>query len=237
MGENEQGGMLRVVVVLGLIAILSFAVIASVVALKGESTKSMTSTTQEATKVANRKDIDFMLTGTNGKLDKMVSHPNKLISSGFFENVASGNDAKNDTSWTVKPYKPGNISSGIHAELYLNGTEIPFIKPTVKGDYIEMGVDYEVTNAAPVTYTQAQSLNLDSQAAVNVPALRIGIRSDEYGWTKSADVTLTGDMKGTLTVRSPKPTTGNVFELYVYVWNTNFDSLKITNLWVTNATH
>lgn len=39
MGENEQSGMLKTIIVVGLIAILSFAVIAGVVALKATSAK------------------------------------------------------------------------------------------------------------------------------------------------------------------------------------------------------
>lgn len=38
MGENEQGGMLRVVVVVGLVALIAAAVITIVLNLKGEMT-------------------------------------------------------------------------------------------------------------------------------------------------------------------------------------------------------
>jgi len=50
MGENEQGGMLRVVVVVGLVALIAAVVIFAVIKLKG----TMTSTTDSAsTGVAN----------------------------------------------------------------------------------------------------------------------------------------------------------------------------------------
>ena len=44
MGENEQGGMLRVVVVVGLVALIAAVVIFAVIKLKG----TMTSTTDSA---------------------------------------------------------------------------------------------------------------------------------------------------------------------------------------------
>lgn len=44
MGENEQGGMLRVVVVVGLVALIAAVVIFAVIKLKG----TMTSTTDKA---------------------------------------------------------------------------------------------------------------------------------------------------------------------------------------------
>lgn len=44
MGENEQGGMLRVVVVVGLVALIAAVVIYAVIKLKG----TMTSTTSGA---------------------------------------------------------------------------------------------------------------------------------------------------------------------------------------------
>lgn len=46
MGENEQGGMLRVVVVVGLVALIAAVVIFAVIKLKG----TMTSTTDSASK-------------------------------------------------------------------------------------------------------------------------------------------------------------------------------------------
>jgi len=45
MGENEQGGMLRVVVVVGLVALIAAVVIYAVIQLKG----TMTNTTSSAT--------------------------------------------------------------------------------------------------------------------------------------------------------------------------------------------
>lgn len=45
MGENEQGGMLRVVVVVGLVALISFVIIASVIGLKGKMSASQSTAT------------------------------------------------------------------------------------------------------------------------------------------------------------------------------------------------
>ncbi len=51
MGENEQGGMLRVVVVVGLVAIIAAVVIAAVLLLK----QNMSDTTKTATDNINAK--------------------------------------------------------------------------------------------------------------------------------------------------------------------------------------
>jgi len=52
MGEHEQGGMLRSVVVLGLIAIISFVIIAGVVALKVMTNDTSDDTVSNMAKVA-----------------------------------------------------------------------------------------------------------------------------------------------------------------------------------------
>jgi len=52
MGENEQSGMLRSVVVLGLIAIISFVIIAGVVALKVMTNDTSDDTVSNMAKVA-----------------------------------------------------------------------------------------------------------------------------------------------------------------------------------------
>ena len=46
MGENEQGGMLRVVVVVGLVALIAAVVIFAVIKLKGTMSTTTSSATQ-----------------------------------------------------------------------------------------------------------------------------------------------------------------------------------------------
>ena len=54
MGENEQGGMLRVVVVLGIIALIAAVVIGGVVASKANMNKHVNDTTSLVGKMANK---------------------------------------------------------------------------------------------------------------------------------------------------------------------------------------
>ena len=49
MGENEQGGMLRVVVVVGLVALIAAVVIFAVIKLKGTMSTTTSSATQNVT--------------------------------------------------------------------------------------------------------------------------------------------------------------------------------------------
>ena len=53
MGENEQGGMLRTVVVVGLVAIIAFVVIVSTVAIAKNSQSSQNDTVSKITDAAN----------------------------------------------------------------------------------------------------------------------------------------------------------------------------------------
>ena len=235
MGENEQGGMLRTVIIIGLIALIAAAVIGGVVAAKASMQGTQTTALQSISKANSQKDIDFTMTGTNGKLDKVVSHTD-LVNSGYFAHVLSGNDKNNDTSFKFPAYGEGTWS-GMQAELYLNGQKINYILQDSNSDYLELSIDYTIKNAKSLTYDQASALNLDSRDVDGFSGLKIGLRSDSFGWKQNKILNLNGDMSGTLTLQAPKSTEGNTYEAYVTLANTNFDSVKLTNLRISNATH
>lgn len=235
MGENEQGGMLRTVAVIGIIAMVALIVIVAVVGLKGNMTTNQTNALQTVSKGVTQKDIDFTMTGTNGKLDRVVSHTD-LINNGYFANVLSGNDKYNDTSFKFPAYGEGTWS-GMQAELYLNGQKINYIFQSSNSDYLELSIDYTIKNAKSLTYAQASALNLDSRRSDGVSGLEIGLRSDSFGWKQNKILNLNGDTSGTLTLQAPKSTTGTTYEAYVILANTNFDSVKLSNLRISNASH
>ena len=236
MGENEQGGMLRTVVILGLVALIAAAIIGGVVAVKASMLDHQTTALQSISKANSQKDIDFTLTGTNGKLDKVVSH-SEFVSKGYFANVVSGNEKNNDTSFSFPPWSEGNTISGIGAELYLDGQKVDYIFENSDSDYLELSLDYTVKNAKSLTYAEANALNLDSRRSDGFSGLRIGLRSDSYQWNQSKDQRLNGNMSGTLTMQAPKTKVGSTFEIYVNVGNTNYDSIELSNLRISNATH
>jgi len=235
MGENEQGGMLRTVVVIGIVAMVALIITLGVVGLKDNMTKNQTNALQTVSKGVTQKDIDFTMIGTNGKLDKVVSHTD-LVDAGYFANVLSGNDKDNDTSFKFPAFGEGTWS-GMQAELYLNGRKINYIFPDSNSDYLELSIDYTIKNAKSLTYDQASALNLDSRRSDGVSGLQIGLRSGSFGWKQNKILNLNGDMSGTLTLQAPKSTEGNTYEAYVILGNTNFDSVKLSNLRISNANH
>lgn len=235
MGENEQGGMLRTIVVIGLVALIAAVITLGVVSLKSNMISNQTNTLQTVSKGMTQKDIDFTMTGTNGKLDKVVSHTD-LVNSGYFTNVLSGNEKNNDTSFKFPAFGE-DTWSGIHAELYLNGEKINYIFADSDSDYLELSIDYTIKNAKSLTYDQANALNLDSRHKDGYSGLKIGLRSDSFGWQQNKILNLNGNMSGTLTVQAPKSTVGSTYEAYVVLANTNFDSVKLSNLRISNATH
>lgn len=58
MGENEQGGMLRTVVVLGVIAIIAAAVIGAMIALRGHMSEKSSNVAQQVNKAVHKDDVD-----------------------------------------------------------------------------------------------------------------------------------------------------------------------------------
>ena len=241
MGENEQGGMLRTVIIIGLIALIAAAVIGGVVAAKASMQGTQTTALQSISKANNQKDIDFTLTGTNGKLDKVVSHTD-LIKYGYFAHLRSGNEKNNDTGFNFPAYD-NTTDLGMLSELYFNNQEIKYLFGNSDSDYLELSIDYTIKNAKSLTYDQASALNLDSSRnkgngmTSNFSGLMIGLRSGTYIFKQNKVENLNGDMFGTLTLQVPKPTGEDVYEGYIILSNTNFDSVKLSNLRISNATH
>ena len=236
MGENEQGGMLRTVVVIGIIAMVALIITLGVVGLKNNMTINQTNALQTVSKGVTQKDIDFKLVGDNGQLTSLTSKTD-LVNNAYLTKVVSGNNTKADTNYLTRPYDATNTQTGIQMELYLNGSKISYIYANSRADYYELSMDYKVVDGQSVTFDQAKALNLDSQRAGDSSYLRIGLRSDEWGWSKSDQVKLDGTKEGTLTMTAPKSTTGATYEAYVLVSNTNFKHLELSNLRISNATH
>jgi len=235
MGENEQGGMLRTVVVIGIIAMVALIITLGVVGLKDNMTKNQTNALQTVSKGISNKTIDFMLKGDNGNLTSLTSNTD-LVGKGFFADVASGHQVNNQTSYDFPHYAAGT-TSGIQAELYLNNSKLPYILESGESDYIEVSIDYKVVNAKPLTFDEAKSLNIDTQRSDGLQGIRVGLRSDSNGWNDYKIKKLTGDMSGTIVVDAPKGPKGTTFEAYVMVGNTSYDSIELGNMQISNATH
>ena len=236
MGENEQGGMLRTVVVIGLIALIAAVIIGGVVAVKASMIDHQTTALQSISKANSQKDIDFKLIGDNGQLTSLTSKTD-LVNSAYLTKVVSGNNTKGDTNYLTRPFDATNTQAGIQMELYFEGSKIGYIYGNSSADYYELSIDYKVVGGQSVTFDQAKALNLDSQRAGDSSHLRIGLRSDEWGWSKYGDVKLDGTKEGTLTMTAPKSTTGATYEAYIVVSNTNFKHLELSNLRISNASH
>jgi len=235
MGENEQGGMLRTVVVIGIVAMVALIITLGVVGLKNNMTSNQTNALQTVSKGISNKTIDFTLKGDNGNLTSLTSNTD-LVSRGFFADVVSGHQANNQTSYDFPHYAAGT-TSGIQAELYLNNAKLPYILESGKSDYIEISIDYKVVNAKPLTFDEAKSLNIDTQRSDGLQGIRVGLRSDSNSWNDYKIKKLTGDMSGTIVADAPKGPKGTTFEAYVMVGNTSYDSIELGNVQISNATH
>lgn len=238
MGENEQGGMLRTVVILGIIALIAAVVIGGVVATKASMLRQQTTALQSISKANSQKDIDFKLIGDNGQLTALTSKTD-LVRNAYLANVVSGNNTKTETNYSIQPYYASKTDNqqGIRVELYLDLQKINYLFANSSADYYELSMDYKVIDGQSVTFDQAKALNLDSQRANDSSFLRIGLRSDDWGFSKFDDVKLDGTQEGTLTMTAPKSTTGSTYEAYVLVSNTNFKHLELSNLRISNASH
>lgn len=235
MGENEQGGMLRTVVVIGIVAMVALIVTLGVVGLKNNMMTNQTNALQTVSKGVTQKDIDFKLTGDNGQLTSITSKSD-LVTDAYLNNVVSGNNTKADTSYLTRPYEAAN-QVGIRMELNLDHQKINYLYANSSADYYELSMDYKVVDGQSVTFDQAKALNLDSQRAGDSSYLRIGLRSDEWVFSKYGELKLDGTKEGTLTTTVPKSGIGSTFETYVIVSNTNFKHLELSNLRISNATH
>lgn len=236
MGENEQGGMLRVVVVIGIIAIVAAVVIFAITGLKSNATNHRVNAVQSMTKALSEKNIDFHLTMKDGKIVKFVSKTD-LIGDMYFADTLSGGDRNREVSYLTRPWEPGVRYAGVRIEADLNRAVITGLKENSQSDYLEMSIDYKIKNGRTVTPAEALSLGSDTYAIGQPSEMRLGLRSSEYDFSKYATLTPHGDQEGTLTMTAPKSSFGETYEAYVFIWNVDFDSLQLDNLRISNATH
>jgi len=238
MGENEQGGMLRTVVVIGIVAMVALIVTLGVIGLKNNMQSTQTTALQAVSKGATQKDIDFKLTGDNGQLTSITSKTD-LVDNAYLANVVSGNNTKADTNYLIRPYEPlkTNTHQGIWLELNVDRSKINYLSENSPGDYYELSIDYKVVDGQSVTFDQAKALNLDSQKDGDVAYLGIGLRSGAGTFSRSDQLKLDGTKKGTLTTTISKSGASSVYEVYVLVSNTNFKHLELSNLRISNASH
>lgn len=236
MGENEQGGMLRVVVVIGIIAMVAAVVIFAITGLKSNATNHRVTAVQSMTKGLSEKDIDFHLTMKDGKIVKFVSKTD-LIGEMYFADTLSGGDRNREVSYLTRPWEPGVRNAGVRIEPRLNRSVITGLNESSPSDYLELSIDYKIKNGRTVTAKQAQSLGLDTYNEWQPSEIRLGLRSSEHDFSKYATLDPHGDKEGTLTMTAPKSSWGETYEAYVFIWNVDFDSLQLDNLRISNATH
>ena len=238
MGENEQGGMLRTVVVIGIIALIAVVVIGGVVATKASMLRHQTTALQSISKANSQKDIDFKLIGDNGQLTSLTSKTD-LVTDAYLANVVSGNNTKTETNYSMQPWEPQktNTHQGIWVQLYVDRSKINYLSENSPGDYYGLSIDYKVVDGQSVTFDQAKVLNLDSQMDTNDAYMEIGLRNRSGIFLRSDQLKLDGTKEGTLTTTISKSGTGSVYEVYVLVANTNFKHLELSNLRISNASH
>ena len=241
MGENEQGGMLRSVVVIGLVALIAAVVIGIVLGMNSNLKNNLKLSMQNVSKAQTNTTIDYDLEMHHGMFDSLEVSSD-VLSHGYLNATVSGNTDHNVTSnVTFTHYDSNNKALGILSEMYLDASKLPWIKFSDKSDYIEASVDYEIINPKPLTQVEAQAQGLDTyRGDLNHSGIFIDIRSNTYTWdvnTYHLVTTMTGIDKGTITVKSPKgdDLSDSAFEVAVAAMNMDFDSLKLTNLQISNA--
>lgn len=234
MGENEQGGMLRTVVVIGLIAIIAAVVIFAVIGLNGNMKSSLKTSVQNTDLAVYDRDLNMTIIGNNGKLTS-ITGDSDVITHANMDYIDGHELDKITTNYPTKVWNgPADAKLGILFEMYPNLNKVKYLSSGSNSDYLYITVDYTIKNAKGVSYAEAQSLGLDTQR--DYPStLNLGTRSDSYNWTSNAVTDFNGDMHGTLTLKQPKSKIGSTFEVYVSIININFDYMKIDNLHLSNA--
>lgn len=228
--------MLRVVTVIGLIAIIATVVIFAVTGLKSNATNHRVTAVQSMTKALSEKNIDFHLTMKDGKIVKFVSKTD-LIWEMFFADTLSGGDRNREVSYPTRPWEPGVKTAGVRIEPRLNRSAITGLNESSPSDYLELSIDYKIKGARTVTPQEALQKGLDTYNPWQPSEMRLGLRSSEHDFSKYAKLVPKGDQEGTLTMTTPKSSWGETYEAYVFIWNLDFDSLEVDNLRISNATH
>lgn len=240
MGENEQGGMLRTVVAIGIIAMIAAFVIFAVIGLNGNMKSSLKTSVQNTDLAVYDKDLGMTLIGNNGKLASITGNSD-FIKNANMAYIDGHELDKITTNYPTKVWNgPADDRLGILFEMYPDSNKVKYLLSESNSDYLYVSVDYTIKNAKSVSYAQAQSLGLDTQRVVAIQrdhpsSLNLGTRSNSYNWTNNAVTDFNGDMHGTLTLKQPKSKIGSTFEVYVVISNINYDYIKIDNLHISNA--
>lgn len=237
MGENEQGGMLRVVVVLGLIAIVATVVIFAVTGLKNTSKTSIKDTVQRTDLARYDRDLGSSLKSDRGMLTSINGNSSVITNASiamlrYEPNVLS----KIDTSYKTTVFTGGgDVDSGIFWELFPNQDTLDWLKSDSNSEYVYISVDYKIKNGVAIDYAAAKSLKLDTARDDTRSGIVVGARSNSYVWNYKTAETPTGDKTGTIVTKAPKSIVGATYEFYVAVMNMNYDSLEIDNIHISNA--
>ena len=172
MGENEQGGMLRVVVVLGLISIIGFAVISLVMSASADSKKQITTSEQTIKNRLGDKGVVYdQLNWKAGSIDSVSSRD----ASYSFENVGFGysriNSYKSDLTmakagdkevikFTVHKLTDDEMQLALTAS-YLNSSDhLLYINTISKGDVRIIGPDGSQRDVTHISSAVQSQLSL-----------------------------------------------------------------------------
>lgn len=236
MGENEQGGMLRNVVVIGLVAIIAAVVIFAVIGLNGNMKSSLKTSVQNTDLAVYDRDLGFSMNATNGMLDSLSSKSD-LISYSDIAYLPVDPLTKVDSNYKVSVYGASSkLRLGIFFEMFPNQDLLKYLVSTSNSDFIYITMDYKVTNSKVLDKTTANNLGLDTaRMDTAYSGYVLGARSDSYGWSSNKLITPTGDASGTIVFKQPKSKIGSTYEVYVNVMNMSFDTLEFSNLHISNA--
>ena len=206
MGENEQGGMLRTVVAIGIIAMIAAFVIFAVIGLNGNMKSSLKTSVQNTDLAVYDKDLDKITTNYPTKVWNGPADDRLGI---LFEMYPDSNKVKYLLSESNSDY------------LYVS------VDYTIKN---AKSVSYAQAQSLGLDTQRVVAIQRDHPSSLN-----LGTRSNSYNWTNNAVTDFNGDMHGTLTLKQPKSKIGSTFEVYVVISNINYDYIKIDNLHISNA--
>lgn len=238
MGEHEQGGMLRNVVVLGLIALISSIAIFLVIGLKANMFNSVKDTSQKSDLAKYDYDLNTSISAQHGNLISINSNNSgqDLIKWSYIGKNRSGDELKKvSANYDVRLWNGNLTDYGLQYEMYLNQSLLKYLVSNSDSDYLYFAMDYHIKNGQKLTKDQAKALNIDTYRDTSLSGITIGIRSDEYKWAQNKTITPTGDSSGTITMTAPKSKIGSSYDFYLYVTNYNFDEMVLDNMHVSNA--
>lgn len=238
MGEHEQGGILRNVVVLGLIALISSIAIFLVIDLKSNMFNSVKDTSQKSDLAKYDYDLNTSILARNGNLISInsINSGQNVIKWSYIDRNRSGDERKKvSANYDVRLWNGSLTDYGLQYGMYLNQDLLKYLASTSDSDYLYFGMDYHIKNGQQLTKDQAKALNIDTYRDSSDSGIIIGIRSDEYDFAQHKMIAPTGDSSGTITMTAPKSKIGSSYDFYIHVRNYNFDEMVLDNMHVSNA--